>query len=120
MCDLLEVTPDQLIEISAANVEQRSRCPRCGVGRLLPELANGAPVCRDCAGIVRTFTCTRCSDERWLHRRQVCVRCRLDDLAPEPLADDTGTVPRELEALVRVLARCYKSSPVPYRPWPRS
>lgn len=89
----------------------RGRCPRCGLERLLPGLANGAPVCRDCAHIARTFTCARCGVEGWLHRRQVCVRCRLDDLARELLADSTGAVRPELEPLVPVLARCYKSSP---------
>ncbi|SFQ31396.1 hypothetical protein [Amycolatopsis rubida] len=86
-------------------------CPGCGVERLLPGLTAGTAVCRDCAGIARSFTCRRCGTEARLYYRKVCVRCRLDDLAAERLDDGTGTIRPELRPLVPVLARSFKSTP---------
>ena len=59
----------------------RSRCstwlichPRCGAARLLPGLAGGTAICRDCAGITLDFTCCRCGIEGLLTSGKICER----------------------------------------------
>ncbi len=94
-------------------------CPGCGTKRLLPGLLGDQPICRDCAGIARSFYCSRCGVEGRIYRRKVCVRCRLDDFARELLEDGTGTVRSDLEALVPVLARHFAGKPEARWEWLR-
>ncbi|WP_433232532.1 hypothetical protein [Actinomadura formosensis] len=65
-------------------------CPGCGIERLLPGRRDGAPVCRDCAGITRDFHCDRCGNEAHLLGRRLCERCTLSDQLAELLDDGTG------------------------------
>jgi hypothetical protein len=47
----------------------RGRCPGCQVERVLPgRRDDGTPICRDCAGITRSFFCDRCGFEGLLCR----------------------------------------------------
>lgn len=55
----------------------RGRCPHCGQARLLPGLAGGTAICRDCAGITRDFLCSRCGIEGLLTSGKICERCAL-------------------------------------------
>lgn len=67
-------------------------CPGCDVDRLLPgRNAAGDPICRDCAGITRTFTCSRCPAEGHL-RGGLCRRCDLTDRLRALLDDGTGRI----------------------------
>jgi hypothetical protein len=87
-------------------------CAGCGEQRLLPGRdSGGSAICRDCAGIARSFDCRRCGAEGRLYYRKVCIRCRLADLDRECLDDGTGTVRPDLQPLVAVLAGRYKTPP---------
>ena len=46
-------------------------CPGCGTaGRVLPGLRDdGVRICRDCAGIIRDFSCLRCGTETGMAKR---------------------------------------------------
>jgi hypothetical protein len=70
----------------------RGRCPRCGRARLLPGLAGGTAICRDCAGITRDFTCCRCGTEGLLTSGKICERCALADRLDSVLDDGGGRV----------------------------
>lgn len=81
----------------ARAAETYERCTGCGVDRLTPGLSEaGEPLCTDCAGLGRHFTCTRCGQEGWLHYAGVCGRCVLTDRLAETLDDGTGVVRAEL------------------------
>lgn len=72
-------------------VRTRGRCQGCGTERLLPgRNENGAAVCRDCAGLDRDFSCTRCLHEGDLWPGRLCERCTLHDLVAGLLADADG------------------------------
>jgi hypothetical protein len=67
-------------------------CPQCNTERLLPGRdTTGAPICRDCAGITRNFSCIRCQLEGYLVAG-LCHRCRLTDQLIELLDDGTGRI----------------------------
>jgi hypothetical protein len=83
-------------------------CPRCQTERLLPGRdTTGAPICRDCAGITRNFSCTKCQIEGRLVAG-LCDRCRLGDRLTELLDDGTGRIHPPLVPLfewLRTMAR---------------
>jgi hypothetical protein len=60
-----------------AALEVRGSCPGCGTNRALPgrRPADSAPICRDCAGITRHFTCLRCDYEGNLAEGRLCYPC---------------------------------------------
>jgi hypothetical protein len=60
-------------------------CPGCGTaGRALIGLRDGAPVCRDCAGITREFSCLRCGTETGMANGNRRGLKRLCGPAPSP------------------------------------
>ena len=68
-------------------------CPGCRAERLLPGRdASGMPVCRDCAGITRDFSCDRCRVEGPLLAGRLCHRCTLTDRLTVLLDDGTGRI----------------------------
>ena len=68
-------------------------CPGCRSERLLPGRdASGMPVCRDCAGITRDFSCNRCRIEGPLLAGRLCHRCTLTDRLTVLLDDGTGRI----------------------------
>lgn len=82
----------------------RGRCPGCRTDRLLPGRNDaGAPVCRDCAGIVRNFFCDRCGFEGLLLGGRLCERCTLAETLGRLLDDGTGRVAPSLQPLVTAL-----------------
>ncbi|MFI6925824.1 hypothetical protein ACIBIZ_38195 [Nonomuraea spiralis] len=88
----------------------RGRCPGCGSDRLLPgRSADGNPICRDCAGITRSFFCDRYGFEGRLHTGRLCERCTLADKATATLDDGTGRINPALPRRPR------RSSPCPTR-----
>ncbi|WP_406016687.1 hypothetical protein OG520_39605 (plasmid) [Streptomyces sp. NBC_00984] len=85
-------------------MRDRGRCPGCRADRLLPGRNDaGAPVCRDCAGIVRNFFCTRCGFEGPLLGGRLSERCTLADTLGLLLDDGTGRVAPSLQPLVTAL-----------------
>lgn len=60
-----------------AALDIRGACPGCGTTRALPgrRPADQAPICCDCAGISRYFTCLRCNYEGNLARGRLCHPC---------------------------------------------
>jgi hypothetical protein len=114
LCDIFDC-PTDLIATKAANwegsicrtcyakaVRQRGRCPGCGTERLLPgrRPCDGAPICRDCAGITRDFFCGRCGFEGELHGGRLCTRCTSTARLNELLDDGTGRIHPQLAPLV--------------------
>ncbi len=81
----------------------RGCCPRCGAARLLPGLAGGTAICRDCAGITRDFTCCRCGIEGLLTSGKICERCALAERLDTVLDDGTGRVTTALLPLRQAL-----------------
>jgi integrase len=86
-------------------------CPGCGTAdRLLPGLRDGVPVCRDCAGIVRDFSCLRCGTETGMAmggRRslsRLCGPCAVAWTTGRLLDDGTGSVSPPLKPLADALA----------------
>jgi hypothetical protein len=78
----------------------RGRCIGCGAERLLPgRRADGTPVCRDCAGITRDFSCSRCGYEGRLHAGRLCSRCTLADKLRVLLDDGSGIISEPLQLL---------------------
>ena len=78
-------------------------CPQCDTERLLPGRdTTAAPICRDCAGINRSFSCTRCQLEGSLVAG-LCHRCRLTDQLTELLDDGTGRIHPPLLPLLEYL-----------------
>lgn len=81
----------------------RGRCPRCGAARLLPGLAGGTAICRDCAGITRDFTCCRCGIEGLLTSGKICERCALAERLGTVLDDGAGRIAPALQPLHQAL-----------------
>ena len=81
----------------------RGRCPRCGAARLLPGLAGGTAICRDCAGITRDFMCSRCGIEGLLTSGKICERCALATRLAVVLDDGAGRIARALLPLRQAL-----------------
>ncbi len=86
-------------------------CPGCGtVGRALLGLRDGVPVCRDCAGITRDFSCLGCGTETGMpmgSRRELtrfCGPCAVAWTAARLLDDGTGSVAAPLKPLAEALA----------------
>jgi hypothetical protein len=85
-------------------------CPGCGTtDRALIGLRDGAPVCRECAGITREFCCLRCGTETGMAARRrgltrLCDPCAVTWAAEQMLDDGTGTVSPPLEPLAAALA----------------
>jgi hypothetical protein len=88
----------------------RGRCPRCGASRLLPGLAGGTAICRDCAGITRDFTCCRCSIEGLLTSGKICERCALAERLDTVLDDGSGRITSALLPLRQALLAMPKPS----------
>jgi len=81
-------------------VHTRGRCPGCAVERLLPgRRPDGQPICRDCAGITRSFFCSGCDAEAALLGQRRCERCTLTDKLTAILDDGAGQIRRELRPL---------------------
>jgi hypothetical protein len=79
-------------------------CAGCGTRRLLPgRRGDGAPTCRDCAGITRDFSCGRCGFEGFLLGGRLCERCTLAGKAAAALDDGTGHVSAPLAPLLKAL-----------------
>jgi hypothetical protein len=56
----------------------RGDCASCGDSRLLPgKTADGANICRDCAGITTPMRCDSCNAEAERFRNGNCIRCVL-------------------------------------------
>jgi hypothetical protein len=92
----------------------RGRCPSCGTERLLPGRDHGgAPICRDCAGITRSFFCDRCGFEGRLHTGRLCERCTLTDKVTATLDDGTGQINPALKPLADHLI----AMPDPWAGW---
>ena len=90
------------------------RCPGCGYLRLLPGRdEHGNPLCPDCAGITRSFRCTRCRHEGHLHAAHLCTRCVLHDQLTALLDDGTGCTRPELVPLLESPARHAGTRPRP-------
>ena len=86
-------------------------CPGCGTAdRALIGLRDGVPVCRDCAGITRDFSCLGCGTETGMAmdgRRgltRFCGRCAVTWTAARLLDDGTGSVAAPLKPLADALA----------------
>jgi hypothetical protein len=86
-------------------------CPGCGTtDRVPPGLRGGTPVCRDCAGITRHFSCLRCGTEvgmapciRRSHSR-LCGPCAVTWMTARLLDDGTGAITPPLTPLASALA----------------
>jgi hypothetical protein len=85
-------------------------CPGCGTtDRALIGLRDGAPVCRDCAGITREFCCLRCGTETGMAARRrgltrLCGPCAVTWAAERLLDNGTGAVSLPLQPLANALA----------------
>lgn len=80
------------------------RCPGCDVQRLLPgRRHDGTPICRDCAGITRSFFCGRCGFEGRLLGGRLCERCTLTNRMTAALDDGTGRVAPALVPLFELV-----------------
>ncbi|MFD0207512.1 MULTISPECIES: hypothetical protein, partial [Saccharothrix] len=63
----------------------------------------GLAICRDCAGIARSFFCRRCGHEGLLVGDKLCERCTLTDRLTTVLDDGTGRPRAELLPLLEKL-----------------
>lgn len=80
------------------------RCPGCDVQRLLPGRGHdGTPICRDCAGITRSFLCDRCHFQGRLLGGRLCERCTLTDTMTAALDDGTGRIAPALAPLFELV-----------------
>jgi hypothetical protein len=80
------------------------RCPGCDVQRLLPGRGHDqTPICRDCAGITRSFFCDRCHSEGRLLGGRLCERCTLTDRMTAALNDETGRLAPALVPLFELV-----------------
>ena len=63
-----------------AALDIRGACPGCATTRALPgrRLRDQAPICCDCAGIRRYFTCLHCDYEGNLARSRLCHPCAVN------------------------------------------
>jgi hypothetical protein len=85
-------------------MRQRGVCPNCDTHRLLPGRdQTGRAICRDCAGIHRSFFCRRCHHEGRLIADKLCERCVLTDRLTTLLDDGTGRTRPELLPLLTTL-----------------
>lgn len=92
----------------------RGACPGCGTDRLLPgRREDRTPICRDCAGITRSFFCDRCGFEGRLHTGRLCERCTLTGKVEAVLDDGTGQVSQALQPLADALT----AMPDPWKGW---
>jgi hypothetical protein len=92
----------------------RGSCTSCGTDRLLPgRQEDGRPICRDCAGITRSFSCDRCGFEGRLHTGRLCTRCTFTGQLTTLLDDGTG----QINAALRPLADELISMPDPWKGW---
>lgn len=82
----------------------RGACPGCGTDRALPGRAGTTPICRDCAGISRYFSCLDCGYEGNLPPGRLCVPCALARAAALALDDGTGAIAPALRPLAAALA----------------
>lgn len=82
----------------------RGPCPGCGATRPLPGRRPGdqAPICRDCAGITRYFTCLRCGYEGNLGPGRICHPCARDQAITGIFG--TGPITPALRPLTEALA----------------
>jgi integrase len=81
-------------------------CPGCGSpDRVLPGLRAGVPVCRDCAGITRHFSCLHCGTETGMagRRHRLCGRCGVRWETARLLDDGTGAIRPALRPLAEAL-----------------
>jgi hypothetical protein len=86
-------------------------CPGCGAaGRVLPGLRDGVPICRNCAGITRDFSCLRCGTETGMapatrrSLRRLCDPCAVTWTAARLLHDGSGAIAAPLKPLAEALA----------------
>ena len=78
-----------------AALEIRGACPGCGTTRALPgrHPVGSAPICRDCAGITRHFTCLRCDYEGNLAEGRLCHPCARTQAITEIFGPATQLTP---------------------------
>ncbi len=74
-------------------------CPGCGRDRPLIGRQEGTPVCRECAGITREFTCRHCGYEGEFCIARTCLFCRNARKLAGFLDDGTSQPRRELAPL---------------------
>ena len=88
-----------------AALEVRGACPGCGTTRALPgrRPADLAPICRDCAGITRHFTCLRCDYEGNLADGRLCHPCAVTH-AITGIFGNTAHLTPALRSLAEALA----------------
>ncbi len=92
----------------------RGTCPGCGTDRVLPgRREDGTPICRDCAGITRSYFCDRCGFEGRLHAGRLCARCTLTGKVAAALDDGTG----QISPVLRPLAEALTAMPDPWKGW---
>jgi integrase len=91
--------------VTADTLEVRGACPGCGTTRALPGLRPGdqAPICRDCAGIGRHFTCLRCDYEGNLAGGRLCHPCACTQAITEIFGPATQLTPA-MRSAVEALA----------------
>ncbi|MFJ3205948.1 hypothetical protein [Streptomyces sp. NPDC086989] len=90
---------------AASSGERRRAADRLLPGRDI----DGAPICRDCAGIVRDFFCDRCGFEGLPLGGRLCEHCILPDTLVRLLDDGTGRVAPAFLPLVKVLLEMDRS-----------
>lgn len=92
----------------------RGICNGCGTDRMLPSPdQDGTPICRDCAGISRSYFCDRCGFEGPLYSGRLCARCTLTDKVTAALDDGTGQTNPALQPLADALI----AMPDPWTGW---
>jgi hypothetical protein len=93
-----------------AALDIRGACPGCGTIRALPgRRPNGqTPICRDCAGITRHFTCLHCDYEGNLARSRLCHPCAVTQAITEIFGDT-----RHLSPALRSLTDALATAPNP-------
>lgn len=93
-----------------AALDIRGACPGCGTTRPLPGRRPGdqAPLCRDCAGITRYFTCLRCDYEGNLAHGRLCHPCAVAQAITEIFGR-----PSHLTPALRSLAEALAAAPNP-------
>jgi hypothetical protein len=108
--------PDGYVCRTCENKALRTRgvCAECGTDRMLPGLRlDGIPICRDCAGISRSYLCDRCGFEGPLHTGRLCERCTLTNKVTAALDDGTGKINPRLQPL----ADAFIAMPDPWTGW---
>ena len=93
-----------------AALDIRGACPSCATIRALPgrRPRDQAPICCDCAGISRYFTCLRCDYEGNLARGRLCHPCAVT----QAITEIFGSTARLAPAL-RPLAAALTAAPNP-------